>query len=144
MQAEAPSLTSEVLLLAESVVEANLVRLALDDRILNVVPACPDVLTFLRRQDPYSKSIKPDLILLDLDISNPEDCKVLEEIKQDPDFRRIPIVVLASSDGYEGVMKAYDLHANAYVVKPKNEEDFIRVIRATLNFWLTLARLPRE
>jgi two-component system, chemotaxis family, response regulator Rcp1 len=144
MQAEAPSIVSEILLLAESIDEANLVRQALGSQQLSVVPACPDVLSFLRRQGPYVLCARPDVILLDLDVLNPEECTILEQIKKDPDFKRIPIVVLASNDEMERVTKAYELSANAYVVKPRDEEDFIRVIRATLTFWLTVARLPGE
>jgi two-component system response regulator len=82
--------------------------------------------------------------LLDLDLSNPEECAMLEEIKRDEDFRRIPVVVLASNVDRKSIFQAYDLHADAYVSKPKDREEFIRVLRATLNFWLTLVRLPRE
>jgi response regulator RpfG family c-di-GMP phosphodiesterase len=144
MKAEAPSIAAEILLLSEHAEEVQLVRHALDGNNLNVVAACRDVLPYLRGAGAYSGAARPDLILLDLDVSNPDDCDTLAEIKRDPELKRIPIVVLASDDSYEGVTRAYDLHANAYILKPADPEEFVRVIRATLSFWLKLARLPRE
>jgi DNA-binding NarL/FixJ family response regulator len=143
MITEAPSTAAEILLLAEDADEVTLIRRAVETNRLNVVQRCPAVLSFLRRQDEYSDSPRPDLILLDVDLSRKEDCQMLEQIKMDDDFKRIPVVVLASDDAYERISQAYDLHANAYILKPGEQQEFIRVIRATLNFWLKLARLPR-
>jgi DNA-binding NarL/FixJ family response regulator len=144
MKAEAPSVAAEILLLSEHADEVQLVRHALENNHLNVVPTCSDVLPYLHGTGKYSGAPRPDLILLDLDVSNPDECNTLGEIKRDPELKRIPIVVLASDDSYEGVLRAYDLHANAYILKPADAEEFVRVIRATLSFWLKLARLPRE
>lgn len=144
MQTEAPSAAAEILLLAEDAGEASLIRQAADGNCLNIVEACSDVLSYLRRQQPYDRSVRPDLILLDLDVSKPDECATLTQIKQDDGLKRIPIVVLAPSDSAKDIIHAYDLHANAYIVKPKDQDEFVRVVRATLVFWLTLARLPRE
>jgi response regulator RpfG family c-di-GMP phosphodiesterase len=144
MKTEAPSTTAEILLLSEHAGEVQLVRRAVESNNLSVVQACREVLAYLRREGKYGSAARPDLILLDLELSNDEDCAMLEEIKRDREFKRIPVVVLASNDSYDRILRAYELHANAYVLKPQNEKEFIRVIRATLGFWLKLARLPRE
>jgi two-component system, chemotaxis family, response regulator Rcp1 len=144
MQAKAPGVAAQILLLAEKDSDATLIRGAINHTHLNIVAACPSVLSYLRRQGIYSDSPRPDLILLDLDLSNQEECAILEEIKRDPDFRRIPVVVLASNDAYNNIFQAYDLHANAYLVKPEDEEEFVSMIQVTMTFWLTLARLPHD
>jgi CheY-like chemotaxis protein len=144
MPAEAPSVVTEILLLAQLPEDVEVIREATGDSHISVVDACPNILSFLRREGEYSFAPRPDLILLDLDLSNPRDCELLTDIKKDHDFRRISIVVLTSSGAHEDVFQAYSLHANAYIHKPEDRERFVVVIRTTLNFWLALARLPRE
>jgi len=144
MRAEAPTEAAYILLLSQRADEVQLVRDALETNQLSVVAACGDVLSYLRRTGPYREALRPDLILLDLDLSDPRECQTLEEIKRDPEFKCIPIVVLAADDSYNMIWRAYDLHANAYILKPGKPDEFVRVIRATLSFWLKLARLPRE
>ena len=142
--AEAPSVAAEILLLAQVPEDVEAVREAIDDSHISVVAMCPDILSFLRREGEYACAPRPDLILLDLDLSDAEDCDLLGGIKKDPDFKRIPIIVLSSSGAQEDVFHAYSLNANAYLCKPDDRDRFIDIIRATLNFWLALARLPRE
>ncbi len=142
--AEAPSVTAEILLLAQVPEDVEAVRQATDDSHISLVATCPHILSFLRREGEYSCAPRPDLILLDLDLADEEDCDLLGGIKKDPDFKRIPIIVLSSSGAPEHVFQAYSLNANAYICKPQDRERFIDVMRATLNFWLALARLPRE
>jgi CheY-like chemotaxis protein len=137
-------MTAEILLLSGNEEEVSLIRRAAQKNRLNVVDACPAVLQYLRTEGQHSGARRPDLIFLDLDLSTQEECEMLEEIKQDPKFKRIPLIVLASSDSPRNVFQAYDLHANAYISKPKDREAFVKVIRATLLFWLDLARLPQE
>jgi chemotaxis family two-component system response regulator Rcp1 len=144
MQTQAPSVAAEILLLEQNDEEVALIREATRTSNLSVVLECPDILSFLRRQGKYSAAPRPDLILLDLELSRVEDCEVLTELKKDAGFKRIPVVVLATSAAYDDVFQAYDLHANAYICKPAEREEFVRVIRATLHFWLALARLPKE
>lgn len=144
MQAEAPSVAAEILLLEPNIDETDVIRQATDSSNVSVVAACPDILSFLRQEGTYSSAPRPDLILLDLDLSKIEDCEILTEIKKDQKFRRIPVVVLASSEKYEDIFQAYDLHANAYICKPADRREFVKVIRTTLQFWLTLVRLPRD
>jgi two-component system, chemotaxis family, response regulator Rcp1 len=143
MPAEAPSVVSEILLLEENPDDIELIREAVRDNHLNVVGACADVLCFLNRQGPFTGAPRPDLIILDLEMGDREDCAMLSHIKKDPVLKRIPVVVLASSDAHDNIFQAYDLHANAYLFKPQDRDQYIRMIRATLNFWLNLVRLPR-
>jgi two-component system response regulator len=143
MPTEAPSVPAEILVLASSDAEVRLIQKAAGTDRLNVVGECPDVLLFLNREDRYSRAPRPDLILLDLDLSNESDCATLTQIKSHLEWKRIPVIVLASSATYAQVEQAYDLHANAYLVKPENEEKFVAMIGTTLHFWLKLARLPR-
>ncbi|HZU23943.1 MAG TPA: response regulator [Bryobacteraceae bacterium] len=144
MPTEAPTAAAEILLLTQRAEDLEVIRQATETNRLNVVSRCPDILSWLRREGQYGTAVRPDLILLDLDLSNQEDCELLSQVKEDPDFRRIPVVVLAASESQENIYQAYSLHANAYICKPPDRQDFVRVIRATLHFWLALARLPRE
>jgi two-component system, chemotaxis family, response regulator Rcp1 len=144
MPTEAPSLAAEILLLEQNAEYITAIEEAIDTNRVSVVPACPDILSFLRREGRYKDAPRPDLILLDLELSKKEDCETLAEIKQDSQFKRIPVVVVAASQTREDVLQAYELHANAYICKPADREEFIKIIRATLHFWLSLARLPRD
>ena len=144
METEATTAAAEILLLTQRAVDVDVVRQASDTNRLNVVEKCPDILAWLRREGRYEDAIRPDLILLDLELSNDADCELLADVKRDPDFKRIPVIVLASSESTENIFQAYSLHANAYICKPPNREEYVRVIRATLHFWLALARLPRQ
>jgi two-component system response regulator len=138
-----PATAAEILLLSQRPDEADLVRsVAAQDR-LHVVDACNLVLPFLRRErDEYRHSPRPNLILLDLDLHDQEHCDTLIQIKADPDLRSIPLVVMSYADNEESVVSAYDLHANAYVHKPRDPADFVQTVREILHFWLKLASLP--
>ncbi len=144
MLAEAPSAAAEILLLEQNSEQVALFAQAVNSTRLTVVQDCPKILQFLRHEGPHTDAQRPDLILLDLELSDPEGCAMLSDIKRDPQLRRIPVIVLATSDSYEHVSTAYDLHANAYICKPETSDLFIQTLRATLHFWLALARLPRE
>lgn len=143
MPIEAPSITAEILLLEQNVDDAALIVQAVENDHVTVVTECPGVLGFLRRENQYAGAPRPDLILLDLELSKKADCKMLAGIKEDPRFKRIPVVVLASSVSYQDIFHAYDLHANAYICKPADREELARIIQATLHFWLRLVRLPQ-
>src|SRR5438309_4402083 len=135
---------ADILLLSDRDDETELVRTAASARSLHVVSACSDVLPFLRRQGSFRDSPKPDLIILDLDLANAEQCDTLTQIKDDQELRRIPLVVLAKNDAPEMAVRAYDLRDNAYVRKPDDCEGFLDAIRGVLRFWLELARLPGQ
>lgn len=144
MPTEAPTAAAEILLLTQHAEDVDVIRRAADSNRLNVVGKCPEILSFLRREGEYGDAARPHLILLDLDLSDDQDCELLSGIKEDREFKRIPVVVLAASESQESIFQAYSLHANAYICKPADRDEYERVIRATLHFWLALARLPRE
>jgi two-component system, chemotaxis family, response regulator Rcp1 len=101
-----------------------------------------EALAFLRRQGTYAKATRPDLILLDLNLPRKSGREVLEEIKTDPDLKRIPVVVLTVSKAEQDVLKSYELHANCYITKPVDLEQFLNVVKSIEDFWLTVVMLP--
>ena len=102
-----------------------------------------EAMRFLSRQEPYSEMPLPDLILLDLNLPRKDGREVLAEIKEDPKLRLIPVVVMTTSEAERDLIKTYDLHANAYVVKPIDLDRFIEVVQAIENFWFTIVKLPQ-
>lgn len=103
-----------------------------------------EALKFLRHEDPYLDSARPDLILLDLNLPKMDGREVLADIKKDTDLKRIPVVVLTVSKAEQDILKAYDLHANCYISKPVNFEEFIKVVHSIEMFWLNIVKLPVE
>ena len=101
-----------------------------------------EALAILRRQAPHAGAPRPDLILLDLNLPKKDGREVLAEIKADPELKCIPVVVLTTSKSEEDVLRSYELNANCYITKPVDLEQFIRVVRAIEDFWLTLVVLP--
>ena len=99
-------------------------------------------LKYLRHQHPYEDSATPDIILLDLNLPKKDGREVLEEIKGDPLLRRIPVVVLTTSDAEIDIVRSYTLGANCYITKPVNLDGFIKVVKTIEGFWLTVVRLP--
>ena len=103
-----------------------------------------EALDFLKRQGKYPGAIRPDLILLDLNLPRKDGREVLGEIKADPGLRQIPVVILTTSKAEEDILRTYDLHANCYITKPVDLEKFIEVISAIEDFWLSIVKLPRN
>jgi chemotaxis family two-component system response regulator Rcp1 len=103
-----------------------------------------EALQFLRRQGPYQDAPRPDLILLDLNLPRMDGRQLLEEIKQDPDLRIIPVVVLTTSRSEQDVLRSYQLHANCYITKPVDFTQFMQVVKSIEHFWLTVVTLPKE
>ena len=103
-----------------------------------------DALTFLRKEGRYANALRPDLVLLDLNLPKKDGREVLTEIKSDGALRRIPVVILTTSQAQDDISRAYQLNANSYITKPVDLEQFIRVVQAINNFWLTVVELPRE
>uniref|UniRef100_A0A7C3ZAQ0 Response regulator n=1 Tax=Desulfobacca acetoxidans TaxID=60893 RepID=A0A7C3ZAQ0_9BACT len=100
-----------------------------------------EALAFLRRQGAYAQAPRPDLILLDLNLPKKTGQEVLAEIKEDPDLRRIPVVILTVSEAETDILKTYNLHANCYITKPVDLERFIEVVKSIEDFWLTVVML---
>jgi CheY-like chemotaxis protein len=103
-----------------------------------------EALRFLRREGPYQDAPRPDLILLDLNLPRVDGRQLLEEIKQDPDLRVIPVVVLTTSRSEQDVLRSYELHANCYITKPVDFIQFMHVVKSIEHFWLTVVTLPKE
>ncbi len=136
----------EILMVEDNPADVRLTREAFKDaKVLNnmsVVGDGEEALLFLRRQGNYSDAPRPDLILLDLNLPKKDGREVLAEIKSDPLLKRIPVVVLTTSEDEKDVLKAYDLHVNAYITKPVNLDQFMKVVEAVEDFWLTVVKLP--
>lgn len=111
---------------------------------LNVAVDGIDALEYLRREGKYADAAKPDLILLDLNMPRKDGREVLAEVKADPELRSIPIVVLTTSKAEEDVFKTYNLHANCYITKPVDLDQFIKVIKSINSFWLEIVLLPSD
>ncbi len=103
-----------------------------------------EAMEFLRRQGGHAEAPRPDLILLDLNLPRKDGREVLEEIKADEDLRRIPVIILTTSRAEEDILRSYDLHANCYITKPVNLDEFMDVVRGIEEFWLTIVKLPPE
>ncbi|MFV2197657.1 response regulator [Nocardiopsis sp. LOL_012] len=111
---------------------------------LHVVSDGVQALRFLRREGEYAEAPRPHLILLDLNLPRKDGREVLEEVKADDALAHIPIVVLTTSEAEEDVLRSYRLHANAYVPKPVDFEQFIKVVRQIDDFFVTVVRLPEQ
>src|SRR5262249_10440388 len=136
----------EILLVEDCVEEAELTMDSLrDGRVRNRIHWVEDgeeAMTFLRRQGAYAAAPRPDLILLDLHLPRKSGLEVLAEVKQAPDLKRIPIVIMTTSSDEKDVLQAYDRHANCYVIKPVDMDKFIEAVKSIEDFWLTVAHLP--
>jgi CheY-like chemotaxis protein len=110
---------------------------------LSVVNDGEAALAFLRRQGKYAGAMRPDLILLDLNLPKLDGRAVLAEIKSDPDLKSIPVVILTTSKSEEDVLKAYQSHVNCFITKPIDLHQFVTVVHAIEDFWLTIVKLPK-
>ena len=109
---------------------------------LTVVSDGVEALAYLRQQEPFADAVRPDLVLLDLNLPKRDGREVLAEIKGDESLRQIPVVVLTTSQAEEDVLRSYRLHANAYVTKPVDFEQFINVVRRIDDFFVSVVKLP--
>ncbi len=138
----------EILLVEDSPADILITREAFEEaKLLNSLHVAEDgvqAMEFLRRQGRYASAPRPDLILLDLNLPRKNGREVLAEIKNDPDLKSIPVVILTASGTDEDILKAYDLHANCYVVKPVGFESFLKAVQSIRNFWFSVVALPPE
>jgi CheY-like chemotaxis protein len=137
-----------ILLVEDNPADVRLTREALKEgkvrNELNVVPDGVEALSYLRQEGKYRDARRPDLVLLDLNLPRMDGREVLREVKSDERLKTIPIVVLTTSAAEQDVARSYGLHANSYVTKPVDLDEFIAVIRSIEDFWLTIVTLPRE
>lgn len=136
----------EVLLVEDDPGDELMTREAFEDNkirnTLHVVRDGQEALDFLYRRDPYAAAPRPDLILLDLNLPKYDGRQVLEHIKSDAELATIPVVVLTTSSAEEDILRSYKLHANAYVTKPVDLDQFIAAVRQIDEFFVTVVRLP--
>ena len=136
----------EFLLVEDNPGDVRLTREALRDskvrNNLNVLGDGISALSFLRREPPYESAPRPDIILLDLNLPKMDGREVLSTIKADPRLKRIPVVVITSSEAEQDILRTYDLHVNCYVTKPVDLDQFIKVVQSIESFWLTIVQLP--
>ena len=109
---------------------------------LNVVPDGVTALEYLRKESRYANAVRPDVILLDLNLPRMDGRELLAIIKGDDNLKRIPVVVLTTSAAEEDVLRAYNLHANCYVTKPVELDQFIEVVKSIDSFWFSIVNLP--
>ena len=138
----------EILLAEDNPGDVKLTRKALEKgrlaNNLHVVNDGIETMQFLRGEGEYEGRPRPDLVLLDLNMPRKDGREVLEDIKGNPDLKRIPVVVLTSSEAEEDVLRSYELHANAYLTKPVDFSGFIDVVGKLEEFWLQVVKLPPE
>ena len=138
----------EILLAEDNPGDAKLTRKALEQgKVINnlhVVTDGLEAMAYLRQEGEYADEPRPDLVLLDLNMPRKDGREVLDEIKSDPDLRRIPVVVMTSSEAEEDIAQSYDLHANAYVTKPIDFDGFLDVVGSLEEFWLSVVKMPPE
>src|SRR5450432_4307169 len=138
----------DILLVEDNPGDVRLTREALaEGKVLNhlhVVGDGVEALDYLLQRGQYPGATRPDLVLLDLNLPKKDGREVLAQIKANDDLKRIPVVVLTTSQAEEDIFKSYDLHANCYIAKPVDFENFIQVVRSIDTFWLTVVRLPPE
>jgi two-component system, chemotaxis family, response regulator Rcp1 len=136
----------EILMVDDCLGDVDLTREALEAaKMRNHLTAARDgeeALAILKRQGAHTAAPRPDLILLDLNMPRKNGFEVLEAIKADEDLKAIPVVILTSSQAEQDIVKGYQLHANAYVVKPVGLEAFMTVVKSIEGFWLEIVKLP--
>ncbi|KAF5413626.1 MAG: putative methanogenesis regulatory protein FilR2 [Candidatus Methanogaster sp.] len=137
----------EILLVEDNPGDVRLTQEVLrDGKVRNNMSVAKDgveAVAFLRQTGEYAGAPRPDIILLDLNLPKKDGREVLADIKTDHDLKNIPVVVLTTSSAEQDIVRSYDLHANCYITKPVDLDQFIRVIRSIEDFWLTIAKLPR-
>ncbi|MEH1833358.1 MAG: response regulator [Nostoc sp.] len=138
----------EVLLVEDNPGDVQLTRIALEDSKipihLNVVEDGVEAMAFLRKQEKYVKAAHPDIVLLDFNLPRKDGREVLAEIKKDENLKRIPVVVLTTSQAQEDILKAYNLSANCYITKPVDFDQFVKIVQSIENFWFAIVKLPPE
>jgi chemotaxis family two-component system response regulator Rcp1 len=136
----------EILLVEDNAGDVDLALEALEDsKIRNTVHVAGDgeeAMAFLHRTGKHTAAPRPDIILLDLNLPKKDGREVLADIKADDNLKRIPVVILTTSQAEEDILRSYNLHCNCYITKPIDLHQFIRVVKAIEDFWLTIVKLP--
>lgn len=140
--------TKTILLIEDNRGDVRLVKEALKESSVSyqilVAKNGIEAMAYLHREEPYAFVPRPDLILLDLNLPKKDGREVLAEIKNDPNLKRIPVLVLTTSKNEEDVRKSYDLHVNAYITKSGNLKQLFKIVKSIEEFWLEIVTLPSE
>lgn len=135
-----------ILLVEDNPGDAKLAEVALKNakvrNVLNHVQDGVEAMCYLRKEGAYAKAVRPDLILLDLNLPKMDGREVLAAIKSDDNLKRIPVVILTASRAEEDIFKSYNLHANCFISKPLDLNQFVEVVKQIESFWLTIVMLP--
>lgn len=138
----------EILLVEDNPADVRLTEEALrEGKVRNNLHVARDgveAVDFLKRRGKYAGAPRPDLVLLDLNLPKKDGREVLAEVKDDAELKTIPIVVLTTSSAEIDILRSYSLHANCYITKPVDLEQFVQVVKSIDDFWLTVVRLPKE
>lgn len=136
-----------ILMVEDNPADARLAEEALkDSKIYNRLFRAWDgaeAMDFLHRRGQFASAPRPDIVFLDLNLPRKDGRQVLAEMKQDPDLKRIPVVILTSSDAEQDILRSYELHANCYVTKPVDLDKFTHLVRVIEDFWLSIVKLPK-
>jgi len=136
----------EILLVEDNAGDVRLIKEAFkDNKFLNNLHVARDgveAMAFLHKEGKYANAVRPDLILLDLNLPKKDGREVLAEVKVDEDLKRIPVVIMTISKAEEDILKTYNLHANCYITKPMDLDQFIKVVKSVESFWLAIVELP--
>jgi CheY-like chemotaxis protein len=136
----------EVLIVEDNNADIRLVKEAFKDgkMMVNLIAIKDglEAMVYLRKENEYVNANTPDLVLLDLNMPIKNGFEVLDEIKQDQELRRIPIIIMTISKDEEDILRSYNLHANAYIIKPVELNQFMNAIKSIEDFWLTIVKLP--
>jgi two-component system, chemotaxis family, response regulator Rcp1 len=137
----------EILMVEDSPGDVRLVQEAFKEakvrNTMNIVGDGVEAMAYLRKEGKYQEAARPDLVLLDLNLPKKDGREVLSEVKADEGLKSIPVVVLTVSKSEEDILKSYDLHANAFITKPVDFNQFLKAVKSIEEFWLTVVKLPR-
>lgn len=138
----------EILLVEDNPADVRLTIEALKEgkikNNLHIANDGEEALDFLFKRNNFENAIRPDVVLLDLNLPKIDGKTVLQKVKSDPELKRIPVVVLTTSKEEEDIIKSYDLHANCYITKPLGLGNFIEVVKNIESFWFTIVKLPEK
>ncbi|MBL8016652.1 MAG: response regulator [Ignavibacteria bacterium] len=138
--------TLQVLLVEDNEGDVRLVKEAFNeskiDKVFSVAKDGEEALNYLYRRGKYAESVRPDIILLDINLPKKNGFEVLENIKKDDDLKRIPVIMLSSSSSEDHISKSYDLSANCYVTKPVDFDEYTQTVKTIEDFWFQMAKLP--
>lgn len=139
---------ARILLVEDNPGDIRLVKEALNEagfsNSLSVIDDGTSVIPFLHRKSQYSGALRPDIIILDLNIPKRSGLELLAEIKSDENLKRIPVIVITTSNAEHDILNSYNLHANCYIRKPLDFERFVEIVKAIGDFWFRIVILPPE